>query len=170
LFIEVNKIPLEGLDIDRALSVPPVALGSGELAEVEGARLKGTLRRSRADVEFRGTVDATVRLTCSRCLSVFKMALQAPCYRIFRPGPLGRPESEHELVEEELALTPFDGSHIELQEMVVEQVYLGVPLKPLCRDTCRGLCPTCGAERNNSGCSCPEGKQNSDPLTSKLSL
>jgi len=170
LFIDVNKIPPEGLELDRHLSLPPLLLGSGEKARVEAARLRGTLRRARSDVDFRGWVEASVFLTCSRCLEPFKLSAEGPCTRLFRPGPLGRPESEHELVDRDLALTPFDGARINLEEIAQEQIYLAVPLKPLCSESCRGLCPRCGAERNSASCGCPEDSRESEPLTSKFSL
>ena len=109
-------------------------------------------------------------MACSRCLEPFRQPVEGPCHRIFRAGPLGRPESEHALVEEDLALTPFDGDRINLEEMAREQVYLAVPLKPLCQESCRGLCPTCGAELNSAPCDCPETRQEAEALTSKLSL
>lgn len=170
MFIEVNKIPPEGLEIDRVLQIQPVQLGSGEQAKVGDARLTGTLRRSGSDLEFRGRVEAGVSLICSRCLEPFRQPVEEPCHRIFRAGPLGRPESEHALVEEDLALTPFDGVRINLEEMAREQIYLAVPLKPLCQESCRGLCPTCGAELNSAPCDCPETRQEAEALTSKLSL
>ena len=170
MFIEVNKIPPEGLEIDRVLQLQPVQLSSGEQAKVGDARLSGTLRRSGSDLEFRGRVEAGISFTCSRCLEPFSQAVEGPCHRIFRAGPLGRPESEHALVEEDLALTPFDGTRINLEEMAQEQVYLAIPLKPLCREDCRGFCPNCGAELNTAPCNCPEARQAAEPLTSKLSL
>ena len=170
MFIEVNKIPPEGLEIDRVLQIQPVQLGSGEQAKVGDARLTGTLRRSGSDLEFRGRVEAGVSVICSRCLEPFRQPVEELCHRIFRAGPLGKPESEHALVEEDLALTPFDGVRINLEEMAREQIYLAVPLKPLCQESCRGLCPTCGAELNSAPCDCPETRQEAEALTSKLSL
>lgn len=170
MFIDVNKIPPAGLEIDRALSLPPLPEGSGETARVESARLLGSLRKTASDVEFRGRVQAVVFLTCSRCLAPFRLTLEAPCHRIFRPGPLGKPESEHALDEEDAALTPFDGVRLDLGEMALEQLVLAVPLKPLCQDLCRGLCPHCGADRNTQPCDCPVEAQESIPLTSKITL
>ena len=170
MFIDVNKIPPAGLEIDRALRLPPVPEVSGETARIESARLLGSLRKSVSDVEFRGKVQAVVSLTCSRCLAPFRLSLETPCHRIFRPGPLGKPESEHELIEEDVALTPFDGGTVDLGEMALEQIILAVPLKPLCRDMCRGICPRCGADRNTQPCDCPEEGQESIPLTSKITL
>jgi len=170
LFIEVNKIPPEGLEVDRLLSLPPILQSNGEQATLEAARLEGIFRRTRSDVEFRGRVEAVVSLVCSRCLDPFKMKVEGACHRIFRSGPPPRLESEHELAEEDLALTPFEGSRISLEEIAQEQVYLVVPLKPLCSDSCRGICPRCGAERNTVACGCPEEPPESVPLTSKLIL
>ena len=170
MFIEVNKIPRDGLEVDRLLPLPPILLSTGEKVPVEGARLQGNLRRRGSDVDFRGRVEAILTLACSRCLVPVRVNVEGPCYRIFRPGPMGRPESERELGEDDLALTPFDGGRIDMGEIALEQIYLAVPLKPLCKDGCRGLCPHCGAERNSGPCGCPEDKQEAVPLTSKLSL
>jgi uncharacterized protein len=78
------------------------------------------------------------------------------------------PTSEGEIEEEDLALTPFDGFHIDLPEIAREQIYLLLPLKPLCREMCAGLCPRCGANRNLETCGCSEDLQGGDPLTLKM--
>ena len=153
MFIEVNRIPPEGLEIDRALELQPIAL-SGDSAPVEKVRLAGSFRRSRGDVVFRGTIEATVSLACSRCAAPVTLPVSGSCHRIYRKGPIGRPASEREIDEEDLALTPFDGFRIELAEIAREQIYLLAPLKPLCRESCAGLCPRCGANRNLVSCEC----------------
>jgi len=153
LFIEVNRIPPEGLEIDRALELQPIA-PDGDSAPVEKVRLAGSFRRSRGDVVFRGTVEATVSLTCSRCAAPVPLSLSGSCHRIYRKGPIGRPASEREIDEEDLALTPFDGFRIDLAETAREEIYLLVPLKPLCGESCAGLCPRCGANRNLVSCEC----------------
>jgi uncharacterized protein len=158
LFIEVNRIPPEGLEIDRALALQPVPLG-GESAPVEKVRLTGSFRRSRGDVVFRGFVEATLSLACSRCATAVMLAVSGDCHRIYRAGPVGRPASEREIEEEDLALTPFDGVRIDLAEIAREQIYLLTPLKPLCRESCAGLCPRCGANRNTVSCGCAQTPQ-----------
>lgn len=153
MFIEVNRIPAEGLEIDRALELQPIAL-SGDSAPVEKVRLAGSFRRSRGEVVFRGTVEATVSLVCSRCAVPVTLPLSGSCHRIYRKGPIGRPASEREIDEEDLAVTPFDGFRIDLAETAREEIYLLVPLKPLCGESCAGLCPRCGANRNLVSCEC----------------
>ena len=128
MFIEVNRIPPEGLEIDRALELQPIVLG-GDSTPVDGVRLAGSFRRSRGDVVFRGTVEAVLSLVCSRCAAPVTLSVSGSCHRIFRKGPIGRPASERELDEEDLALTPFDGFRIDLVETAREEIYLLVPLK-----------------------------------------
>jgi DUF177 domain-containing protein len=169
LFIEVNRIPPEGMEIDRSPELGAIGPGP-EAIPVHSVRLTGWLRRSREDVTFRGSIEATVRLVCSRCTAPMALAVSGECYRIFRRGPLGAATAEREIDEDDLALTPFDGIHIDLSEMAREQIHLLVPLKPLCGETCAGLCPRCGANRNLEPCGCPEGSPGGDPLTLKLPL
>ena len=170
MFIEVNKIPPEGLRADRDLGRRALAIEGGEPAPLDGVRLEGWFRRAGGDVVFRGQVRAGVTLNCSRCLAPYHLDVQSPCTRLFRPGPLGSGPRDRELDEEELALTPFDGVRIDLAEMAQEQIYLMVPLKPLCREQCQGLCSRCGADRNLAPCGCPETAQSAEPLRLKIPL
>ena len=49
---------------------------------------------------------------------------------------------------------PIDGDVIDLRHLVRDAVLLDLPLAPLCRDDCRGLCPLCGTDRNEAACEC----------------
>jgi uncharacterized protein len=169
LFIEVNRIPPEGLEIDRALQLQSIA-PEGEPSVVEKVRLTGSFRRSGGDVVFRGRIEAVVSLLCSRCATPTTFPIGGECHRVFRPGPIPKPASDREIEEEDLALTPYDGFRIDLGEMAREQIFLLVPLKPLCRETCAGLCRRCGSNRNVEPCDCSLDPQEGDPLTLKLPL
>jgi uncharacterized protein len=167
LFIEVNRIPRDGLAIDRALELQPLAPEDGPVP-VSNVRIAGQFLRSRNEVVFRGKVEAVLSLLCSRCAAPTEVGVSGDCHRVFRSGPMPLPTSEGEIEEEDLALTPFDGFHIDLPEIAREQIYLLLPLKPLCRETCAGLCPRCGANRNLEPCGCSEDLQGGDPLTLKM--
>jgi uncharacterized metal-binding protein YceD (DUF177 family) len=169
LFIVVNRIPSEGLEIDRALKLPDVDLQEGRFP-VERARIVGSFQRSGNEVVFRGTVEAGLQLVCSRCATPTSVEVSGECYRVFRVGSAFTPDSEGEADDDSLALTPFDGSHIDLAEIAREQVYLLLPLKPLCKESCAGLCPRCGSNRNMESCGCSENLPGGDSLTLKLSF
>jgi hypothetical protein len=97
LFIEVNKIPPEGLEIDRVLHLQPVQLGSGEQAKVGDARLSGILRRTGSDLEFRGRVEAGVSLSCSRCLEPFTSPVDSSFDLRYQPHARNTGEGEREI-------------------------------------------------------------------------
>jgi uncharacterized protein len=61
---------------------------------------------------------------------------------------------ERELLEEDLGLVVVAGEILETDPILIEQLQLNIPMKPLCRPDCKGLCPVCGADRNVTACSC----------------
>jgi uncharacterized protein len=63
-------------------------------------------------------------------------------------------EEDREVKEEDLETSYYRDDHVDLNELLREQFYLALPMKPLCRDDCRGLCPECGANRNTDACAC----------------
>ena len=59
-----------------------------------------------------------------------------------------------EVAADDLGLTEYSGDAIDLGQMMREQFYLALPMKPLCMPDCKGLCPICGKNRNRETCSC----------------
>lgn len=102
-----------------------------------------------------GTVTVSLRQNCSRCLVSFEQELCSRFTIFFREelSPL-QDEEEVELEEQDLVSASFSGDEIDLLPEIGEQVALAVPLKPLCSQQCRGLCPVCGADLNTTGCGC----------------
>jgi uncharacterized protein len=64
--------------------------------------------------------------------------------------------AEMELHNEDLDVYYYEGDEIDLDPYVYEEVMLNMPMRPLCREECKGICPTCGKNRNTEPCDCPE--------------
>jgi uncharacterized protein len=62
--------------------------------------------------------------------------------------------SEVELNEEDLDLSFYEGDSVDLTPLIQEELVLALPTRPLCRETCKGLCPQCGANLNQQVCGC----------------
>jgi uncharacterized protein len=107
-----------------------------------------TLQSYDGGVMATGTVSAPWRGVCRRCTApVGGQLVVAVRERFCEPGPRhGDPDDEeaYPIVDDELDLRP----------MVHDAVVLELPLAPLCREDCRGLCPGCGADRNTEPCGC----------------
>jgi len=105
-------------------------------------------------IRVNGTVGTNVRLSCSRCLCEFSTELTSSFTIFYTKAATAQPEDEVELGEEDLISATYSGDEIDFSNEVAEQILLGIPYKPLCSEECLGLCASCGANLNNSGCSC----------------
>ncbi len=95
-----------------------------------------------------------VELQCSRCLSSFRTSLEVTVDEAFVEGePGGDPEEDEEA---ERPISYYQGDEIDLAPSVRDSVLLALPMKPLCDEACEGLCPQCGANRNEGACDCTD--------------
>jgi uncharacterized protein len=109
-----------------------------------------------------GTVTTELELACSRCLEPYRMPIDRefdlrylPSGAAAQAGDAGDREDESDEVEDDdVAITFYRDEHIDLTELLREQFYLALPMKPLCREDCQGICPQCGSNRNSAPCDC----------------
>ena len=102
-----------------------------------------------------GTVKTELELPCSRCLEPYRLPVDAPFDLRFLPATeASTTEVEREVEEEDLETSYYRDDQIDLNELLREQFYLALPMKPLCREDCRGLCVHCGSNQNTGTCSC----------------
>jgi uncharacterized protein len=133
-----EEIPLEDgpwSDTDLRFGAPPEA------------RLRAAQTGSRG-VHVTGEVGARVVLDCRRCLEDVPRDLDVELDLLFDPGV------EKEGDEEQVYLLEAEADVLDLAPAIREQLLLEVPPYPLCREDCRGLCPRCGIDRNETSCDC----------------
>ena len=125
------------------------------------------LMRTDRGILVRGTLHTEVEITCSRCLSLFSCPLTLNIEEEYFPiADVASGASL--LVSEEPGCFTIDEHHvIDLTEVIRQYALLTIPMKPLCRGDCAGLCPDCGHNLNQEPCHClPQG---TDPRWSELS-
>jgi uncharacterized protein len=103
-----------------------------------------------------GTVKTTLELPCSRCLEPFVWPVEASFDLRYQPHAHNTGEGEREIEEDDLTTAFYEHDMIDLQQLMKEQFLLSLPMKPLCTDACRGLCPVCGTNLNRTTCTCTE--------------
>ncbi len=101
-----------------------------------------------------GTVKTTLELPCSRCLEPFVWPVDASFDLRYHPQTRNTGEGEREIEDDDLTTSFYENDTIDLAQLMREQFYLALPMKPLCRDDCKGLCPNCGANWNHTTCTC----------------
>jgi uncharacterized protein len=125
-----------------------------DLRLTEPARVSGTARRKSDGFEVSGNLATKVDTPCARCLKPVELPITGQFSERFVTAVSWRSEEQHELNREDLDLAVFDGESIDLDQLVREEIVLAVPTQVLCREDCRGLCPTCGIDRNIAKCEC----------------
>lgn len=114
-------------------------------------------------IRIQGSIKGVLQVACHRCLSPFPMPLDETV-DIFLMDERKAPEEEEEekeLTEEDLDYQFFDGEVLEIDELIAEQIFLALPFKVLCSETCLGLCPRCGVNLNEESCKCKENTDDS---------
>lgn len=152
MLVPVTDIGAEGLEVDR--TVPPAGAMeiSGQPLHPDPARVRGRVQAVGLGFEFRGKVETAIQLPCSRCLEAYRLALSLPFEIVYREA--GEPVFPVTEDRGDPGVSYLDEGRIDLAQLVEEQIYLAVPLKPLCRTDCRGLCPQCGTQWNREECDC----------------
>ena len=131
-------------DGDSFVVVAPVVLDFDIHKDKEKFRLVGSVRTE-------------LELPCSRCLEPFRLPVEATFDQRYLPAADATQDAEVELGEEDVEVSYYRDDAIDLAGLMREQFYLALPMKPLCNDDCKGLCPQCGTNRNVSQCSCTQG-------------
>ena len=101
-----------------------------------------------------GTARTELELECSRCLEPFRLTVDAPFDMRYLPFSEASTDPEREVEEEDLGTSYYRDDQIDLNQLLREQFYLALPMKPLCREDCKGLCAQCGTNLNVGSCDC----------------
>lgn len=111
--------------------------------------------RSGSRIFVVGRLRAEVKLLCSRCLKQFYRSINKGFELEYWPDPQQSTEGEEfELTYPELVIGFYRNEQLDLSAVVSEQIVLEVPMKPICREECQGLCNQCGSDLNERRCSC----------------
>lgn len=149
MIVRISKIPDEGLQVDSLAEL-------GAVFPEEGWFLDGVgllIQRQGADVVVTGSFRATARLQCGRCLEPLVTRVGPDVDLHLVPPPSARHE-EVELGPDDLEVDFYQGDTLDLPRLLRSETDLALPMKPLCRPDCRGLCPVCGGNRNSTACRC----------------
>jgi len=172
------QVLVRDLPVHRTFEVPPERVGEwlkglpmrDALGAPEGDPQAG---RGVADLELyadgahafaTGTFRGELTVACSRCVNPVTLHIDEKLRVTFMPrhempdddAEAADPETEDgaEVNEEDLDVFPFDGERVDVEPLLREQFVLAIPFAPLCAETCKGLCPQCGIDRNTATCAC----------------
>jgi uncharacterized protein len=154
LSLEVAKLR-EGSDTVTREIAPADLASEADYVVAAPVAFAAGVTRSKARVTIVGTAKTTLELSCSRCLDGYRVPVEAAFDLRYLPVDEAPQSGEEvEVADEDINTAYYRDGQIDLAELIHEQLYLALPMKPLCKDGCLGLCPVCGANRNTAPCAC----------------
>ena len=166
MLIDIDRLPEEGLQVSRDFDFISVELVEENAVFLEPAHADVLVRKVGDQVWIKGRVTARLSFICGRCLTPFEYPVDSRFDLVFLPEEMET--AKDELSEGDLETLFHYDRKIDLRAVVLEQLNLTFPAKPLCSETCEGLCAICGELLRDGKCSCQVG--GSDPRLEKLKI
>jgi uncharacterized protein len=141
-------------DLVRTFAPEEFAGRTSQFRVVEPVNLTLTVHKDHARYRLVGRLTTTLEQSCSRCLEPFREPVDARFDIRYLPQSDNAGEAEREVEEDDLSDAFYRDDQIDLRQLMEEQFYLALPMKPLCRVDCKGLCPNCGTNLNDATCDC----------------
>lgn len=133
---------------------------------LEDVKVSGRVARERESVRVAGELQTRVVKFCDRCLIALELPVVVSFDELFVPLEIDETRLSPVLEAKDLVTSVLDGTTLDMDEVVREQILLATQSRMLCRDDCRGLCADCGANLNEQQCSCVDVK--TDPRWAAL--
>ena len=155
MLISLVRLPNDGLRFEHQYEDGELDLADRDFTLSRQVTIIGRVDRVGAEMRLRGSLTASLRRPCDRCLTDVEWPLELPFDLIYVAADKDSQRSgEVELTVNDLGISVYENDQIDLDEMVIEQLELSLPFRLLCTEDCRGLCPQCGVDLNNDKCDC----------------
>ena len=156
--LELSHIRQPETEFHKVYQPADLAGGDEEYQVTVPVDLRMVIHKDNDRFRLVGTLKTELGLACSRCLEPFVLPVDREFDLRYLPAGAAEPEldddEETEVEDDDVAMTFYRDEQIDLDELLREQFYLALPMKPLCSEACKGICPQCGTNRNTAPCDC----------------
>jgi uncharacterized protein len=164
MLIEIRELEAHPMDFDEELPPESIDLGpdwrqTGPLKSSGRAQLVEEHHGKRQliqDIRVIGKLKTRIETACARCLEPVLQDISRDFDLLYRPQGADAGQQETPITTAEAEVSYYQGEGVLLEEVLREQILLGAPLRAICREDCKGLCPTCGKNLNLEKCGCSQ--------------
>ncbi len=155
MLLDLNKLHGQSERVERTIPASVFAPDDPDYRVAAPVVLSMTVQKAGGDA-FRvaGRAQTRLELECGRCLEPFELPFDATFDLRYVPQEANAGEPDREVTEDDLTTAFYSEGTLDVIDLLREQFQLALPMKPLCAETCRGLCPDCGANLNRTRCDC----------------
>jgi len=157
MFLSIKEMELRKIRFDETFEPGELNFEEDEIKQAGPLHAQGTaelLANTEGEVRIQGRLDVLMEAECDRCLGRAKFPLDSNFDLFYRPMSYIAREEEVEIDEGEAQLGFYEGGGMELEDVLREQILLAMPMQRICSDDCKGICPVCGKNRNETPCDC----------------
>lgn len=160
VFLSVNELELRKAQFN--ISLPPGEVefldpGLRQVGPLEASGSAELLGNTLGEIRVQGQLRVAMEADCDRCLETARHSLESSFdlfYRLAAPVHAHHADEEVELDEGEAEIAFYEGGGLDLRDILREHILLSMPMQRICSETCKGICPECGQNRNIAQCDC----------------
>ncbi len=152
MIIDIDRLPHDGLEVSKDFDFFSTDLVEENTVFLEPVHADLTVKKVDEEIFIPGRITTRLSFICSRCLSPFEFKVDCRFDLVYLPEELEM--AKDQLDEEDMNYLYFYSRKIDLKDVVLEQLNLTFPLRPLCESDCQGICPVCGKIIKEGDCSC----------------
>jgi uncharacterized protein len=157
MFFSIRELELRKARFDETYEPGEIDFSDAGIRQTTPLHAKGVaelLAHTGGEVRISGEYDVTMESECDRCLGLARFPLETRFDLFYRPMSDIAVEEEVAIDEGEAELGFYEGAGMLLEDILREQVLLGLPMQRVCDGACKGICPVCGRNRNEVSCDC----------------
>jgi uncharacterized protein len=157
MFLSVREMELRKIRFDETFEPGQIEFASENLEQASPLHAVGSaelLKNTGGEVRIQGRYTVELTAPCDRCLVNARFPLDAGFDLFYRPVKEIASDEEIEIDEGEAEIGFYEGGGLELEDILREQILLTLPMQRVCSEGCKGICPVCGKNRNQSACDC----------------
>jgi len=152
--VHLDRVREGAFEWDEVLEIDPERLSHPDLVALTSVRWQGRLEYVEPGFLLTASYRYERTLRCQRCLGAESNAVGGRFELLLLVETGGRGGVESALEEEELGVVHVAEEEVEIDPFLIEQIGLDIPMKPVCRPDCAGLCQSCGTDLNEGPCDC----------------
>ena len=157
MFLSIKEMEVRKVRFDETFAPSEIDFTDAGVEQVGPLGVAGVaelLANTEGEVRIQGKFSVEMESECDRCLGRARFHLEPNFDLFYRPVSAIERDEEVEIDEGEAEIGFYRGGGMELEDILREQILLLLPMQRVCKDDCRGICPVCGLNRNESGCDC----------------
>ena len=152
MLIDIDHLPKEGIHVSREFEFLSIDLVEENAVFLEPTRGDVLVRRVGEEIWIKGRISSRMSFICSRCLTPFEFPVDSRFDLVYMPEEMTA--GKDELDDEDMDRMFYSDRNIDLRSVILEQLNLTFPPKPLCSEACEGICAVCGELIHDGKCSC----------------